>query len=257
MPRRASGDDKAKDLVLACESGDLAAAAALLEAGADPDAGWLFSDPAAGRLAGFVRGESCLGFMAALGAAEGPEAGRTLDLPLCAAARREDPAMALLLLSAGASPAVRDNRGATALHHAAAAGPPATIEALIKAGADVHAREDNGWEALHFAAAAGSLRAISALAESGAALESRAGRDVPGHAPLHVAASFGRADACALLADLGADLRAQGPAGRTPYEIARAYGQRAAAAAIEGKMLWAAIAEDLAASAGQRRRRGV
>lgn len=55
------------------------------------------------------------------------------------------------LLSKGANPNVKDNRGRTPLHHAAFYGYAENVEALLAAGADANARDYEGWTPLNAA----------------------------------------------------------------------------------------------------------
>ena len=55
------------------------------------------------------------------------------------------------LLSKGANPNVRDNRGRTPLHHAAFYGYAENVQALLAAGADPNARDNEGWTRLNAA----------------------------------------------------------------------------------------------------------
>ena len=55
------------------------------------------------------------------------------------------------LLSRGANPNVKDDRGRTPLHHAAFYGYAENVEALLAAGADANARDKKGWTPLNAA----------------------------------------------------------------------------------------------------------
>ena len=55
------------------------------------------------------------------------------------------------LLSKGANPNVKDNRGRTPLHHAAFYGYAENVQALLAAGADPNARDNEGWTPLNAA----------------------------------------------------------------------------------------------------------
>ena len=55
------------------------------------------------------------------------------------------------LLSKGANPNVKDNRGRTPLHHAAFYGYAENVQVLLAAGADPNARDNEGWTPLNAA----------------------------------------------------------------------------------------------------------
>ena len=55
------------------------------------------------------------------------------------------------LLSRGANPNVKDNRGRTPLHHAAFYGYAENVQALLVAGANPNARDNDGWTPLNAA----------------------------------------------------------------------------------------------------------
>ena len=55
------------------------------------------------------------------------------------------------LLSNGANPNVKDDRGRTPLHHAAYYGYVENVQALLDAGADPNARDNEGWSRLNAA----------------------------------------------------------------------------------------------------------
>lgn len=78
---------------------------------------------------------------------------------------------ALLLLEAGADPALADQTGITALHLAAATDQPSLTEALLKAGADGDARDKAGRSPLHFAVLKGAPAVAAKLLEAGATVD--------------------------------------------------------------------------------------
>ena len=55
------------------------------------------------------------------------------------------------LLSNGANPIVKDERGRTPLHHAAFYGYVENVRALLAAGSDANARDNEGWTPLNAA----------------------------------------------------------------------------------------------------------
>jgi ankyrin repeat protein len=72
------------------------------------------------------------------------------------------------LLELGADPTIKDRRGKTALHLAAAAHFDAVIKMLVDAGADVNARDNNGETPLHVAAKARGRSSLEILLRHGA-----------------------------------------------------------------------------------------
>jgi len=87
----------------------------------------------------------------------------------------------------------------TALHAAAAGGQKETTEALLAAGARTDVKDANGYLAVHVAAASGSVPILRALAAK------------------------------------GADMRARGPDGKTPLDLARQREMDEAVAFLEAK----------------------
>ena len=55
------------------------------------------------------------------------------------------------LLSQGANPNIKDERGRTPLHHAAFYGYAENVQALLAAGADPNSRDNEGWTPLNAA----------------------------------------------------------------------------------------------------------
>jgi ankyrin repeat protein len=78
-----------------------------------------------------------------------------------------------LLLKHDADIAVGDERGWTALHHAAMYSNANTITTLIERGADVHAPDNMGRTSLHFAANTLSVRNVQCLLRYGADINTR------------------------------------------------------------------------------------
>lgn len=109
---------------------------------------------------------------ALLSAGANPEAVTRLGdyTPLHIASRASAAGVVAELLKRGASPDARTSTGgATPLHHAAGAGATEVVRLLVEAGAEVDAVEQAWLQTpLMFAAAAGHRRAVSALLEAGA-----------------------------------------------------------------------------------------
>jgi ankyrin repeat protein len=132
----------------AVDGGDVAHAAALLEAGADATA-------------------SCHG----------------LDTPILdIALAHGDKAMARLLVDHGARLDEKESDGRTPLHRAASAGDDsATLTLLLELGSDPNAKDSQGWTPLHFGAAYGYASNVAALLAAGASPALRTRHDLLPH----------------------------------------------------------------------------
>ena len=132
------------------------------------------------------------------------------------------------LLRKGVNPNVPDNRGGTAVHHAAGAGALGILDALLQANGDPDVQDRDGNTPLHLAADASS--AVSDERESAAVMRvllkhradpRRANRD--GEMPLHIAArTHGRPSSAGVEALLGAGAPPNRPnrRGDTPLHAA-------------------------------------
>lgn len=147
-----------------------------------------------------------------------------LDKSLRLAAASKDPAIAKMLIAAGARVNAGDKDKETALHLAASGGGAGMVEVLLQAGADVNARDDEGLTPLHSAAAWGHLSLTGVLLAAGAdanaadqhrqtPLHLVAARRVP---PLSVYAGVARK-----LLDAGARINVRTSDGSTPLRLAR------------------------------------
>jgi ankyrin repeat protein len=121
------------------------------------------------------------------------------------AAERSEPAIAQVLLYAGANvDAVTRIGHYTPLHLASEAGSAPVIELLLAAGGEVGKRTTTGGvTALHLAAASGSVEAVGLLLDHGAEIDAR--ESAWGQTPLIFAAARDRGDAIRLLLARGAD----------------------------------------------------
>ena len=192
--------------------------------------------------------------------------------PLLAATRDSwhgRPEAVMTLLANGADARAADPDGNTPLHHAARSTDPAVAALLLDAGAQVDALNAEGFSALAIACGSGNWRLARFLIEHGARpepaggqpalLAAVAGDDDPGGAQLLLrhkarvdargegqrtalmqACAAGNAEVVALLLDAGADRNAHDAAAMTPLLEAAAHGhtavvQRLAAAKADSK----------------------
>lgn len=136
--------------------------------------------------------------------------GSARERMLIVAAQRGQAALVRLVLANGASPALTDRAGLTALHWAARRGGAECVAELLGAGAPVDARDRAGRTPLFDAVGAGAdPHVLGLLLEAGADPELT---DADGVRALMRAE---RSQAVALLLDRGAALEAADPRGRT------------------------------------------
>lgn len=112
---------------------------------------------------------------------------------------------------------------AAQIHTAAADGDTAMVEKLIKAQPDlVNLKDNDGATPLHHAAAKGQLAVVKLLIDNKADVNAQKNDGVT---PLHVAAALGYKDIVVALLDAKADACAVDKKGRTPLSIAKAGGK--------------------------------
>lgn len=109
----------------------------------------------------------------------------------------------------------RTDDGLTALHYAVSQGP-ALADMLLAAGADANAQDVYGAGPLHRAARSGRLPVVELLLSRGARL---AMPDHHGNTPLHYAAADGSESVVAGLLERGADVNARNADGDTPLHM--------------------------------------
>lgn len=145
--------------------------------------------------------------------------------PLEQAILRKKPAIAALLLEAGADPNTADSSRRTPLHLAVERNLPETAAALLKAGAKPDARDKDGWTPLHHAAAKNQVKTAAILLERGA---NPMTLSELGGTPLHEAAASGGAEMIRLLLDHKVDPALKSKQGVTALDIARQFKNQAA-----------------------------
>ena len=191
---RASNRYGVTPLSLACTNGSAAMVTLLLDAGADPNAA-------------LPGGETALMTAARTGRVEAVR----------------------VLLAHGADVHAKDpRRGQTALMWAAAEGNVEVIEALLDAKAELNARLDSGYTAFLFAVREGQTGAVRALLKAGANVNDAIpmtrkvgqphGAPRAGSSALHIAVANAHYELAAMLLDAGADPNAGAP-GYTPLHI--------------------------------------
>lgn len=114
----------------------------------------------------------------------------------------------------------QDEKGMTALHHAAGFGATGTVQYLIEQRADIDAADKNGLRPLHHAAESKNRHsgaAIETLLEGGADIEAR---DRRGTTPLLYALLRNRPSNAETLAAAGAVANARNNTGNTPLKEA-------------------------------------
>ncbi|HXC52583.1 MAG TPA: ankyrin repeat domain-containing protein [Candidatus Limnocylindrales bacterium] len=147
-----------------------------------------------------------------------------LDKDLRIAATASNPAIARLLIAAGAKVNATDNARETPLHTAATRGRMNVAQVLLAAGADVNARDEYGLTPLHSAAAWGHVELARVLLSAGANANATDARQ---QTPLHLVASrrvpplSGYAAVARVLLDAGARPNARATDGSTPLHLAK------------------------------------
>jgi len=150
--------------------------------------------------------------------------------PLPHAILRNNAAIALHLINAGADTDVVDNAGRTPLHLAVERNNAEICTALLKAGANSGIRDRTGWTPLHHAAARDRLEVARALLDGGADLTTLS---EGGGTPLHEAAASGGAEIIQLFLDRGVDLTVRSKTDVTALDIAKEFKNEAAIRLLE------------------------
>lgn len=142
-----------------------------------------------------------------------------LEKNLEAAVASNDPAMAKMVIAAGANVNKTGKSSETPLHAAAIKGRAGVAKVLIAAGASVNTHDQDGMTPLHSAAVWGHTEMVRVLLAAGADVNARDARQ---ETPLHLVASRSvpplsvYADIARLLLDAGARPNARAADGTTP-----------------------------------------
>ena len=169
----------------AAAGGDNTAAAALLSAGADPNA------------------------QSAFGAS-----------PLHLAAEHGHPETVTVLIAGGAKPNLANRWRQTPLHYAAIEGHGAAAAALLAGGANPNARDKDKWTPIHETTQCeDGAHLVPVLASAGANLDATTGDD-DGYPAVTLAIVNSNADVLEALLDAGANPNTPNPHGATPLHVA-------------------------------------
>jgi len=143
------------------------------------------------------------------------------DGPLHAAALEASMEWAKKAIEDGANLNERDSLGYTPLHRVADDGLPEVATLFLKHGADTEARDHNEATPLLLAAGSGHVVMLETLRTNGARLDAL---DEFGLGCLHYAAESGHIEAVRWLLAHGANADLEDEAGKTPGQLARAWG---------------------------------
>lgn len=188
-------------LANAAEAGQQDAVRALLQQGADPNAGQADGMTAL-HWAAHDNDVAVAKLLLEAGARAGISS-RYGITPLFLACQNGNAAMATLLLQSGADPNVTLRGGETVLMTAARTGDVDTVKALLAHGAEVGIREEiNGQSALMWAAAEGHAEVVQELLDKGSDVDLRL---ASGFTPLLFAVREGHIEVARVLLNAGAD----------------------------------------------------
>ncbi len=156
--------------------------------------------------------------------------------PLHAAAAQGDMKRCAQLLPTVEEIDALDDRGQTALHHAASNGRTAAARLLVANGARVDVEQESNFEylrgctAIHKAAEGGHAEMVRFLLENGADVNAKTFHL---YAPIHYAAMRGHEKIVEILIKEGADLSAATTDGLNPLDLALKFGCDKAAKALD------------------------
>ncbi|MCK4719365.1 ankyrin repeat domain-containing protein, partial [bacterium] len=220
-PNMVRDGDDSNALYLACDSGAVDIVRMLIDAGVIID--FVIGDQSDMDLTSPIYRASRNNYreivVMLLEAGADPDAGfRQYRSPLINACGRGDAEMFELLIEAGADVNRHDHNGITPLIIASKFNFPVLVSRLIELGADVHVASDEYYQtALTAAAARNNTQVMGMLLDAGAGIEAL---DYENWTPLMFAISWGQEDAVRLLIDRGANVHAKDIYGRSTIDIA-------------------------------------
>jgi len=196
----------------AVQDGNLPRIQALLDSGANVNAGW--EEGEALRKAVMHEDVELIRLLLSRGAKVNVASWRGWTPLFDAVVRQDNQEIAELLLSHGADANHKDDAGHLLLHHSLGpSGRPGMAELLIAGGADIHALDREGRTAIRIAVEQGRREALEMLLKKGAREDERGPR---GQTLLHYAALRGHGSIATLLMAQGLDVNAKDDSGRTP-----------------------------------------
>lgn len=128
----------------------------------------------------------------------------------------------------------KDNTNGMDLVYAARDGKVVVVERLLRAGADPDTKDELGYGGLHYASSNNNMALVSLLIKGGADMEIRNTTSMM--TPLHYAAVNNHAPMVEMLLGLGANEEAKNKYKKTPLELAKLLGKRAAHGAFLDSM---------------------
>jgi ankyrin repeat protein len=186
-------------LQVARETGNEAAARALLRYGADPDAEDRFGATSL-NLAAWRGFEGVVDALLDQGAGLGV-GGPLAEMNTAFAARKGLERLFLDLVDAGASLEIRTETGGSLLHGAAEGGSEEIVALLLDRGLSVAETDRYGWTPLHYAAERGRLQVSELLISRGAEVNAVT---LGGHTPLSLTDTYSKEEEARLLEARGA-----------------------------------------------------
>ncbi len=222
-------ESQSEALRLAAHSGNLSDVERLIAAGADVNARDVLGTTAL-HDAAWSGHLDVAAFLIAHGADINAQTGQRAATPLEFAVLQDHASLVKLLAASGARLDTRFRNEQTILHLACAQGDPQIVAILLGAHADLNATDASGDTALDTAVLHGRANAVLLLIAHGA--DARRVHPNDGRGPLHEACMKGSADLMQPLVDAGADPATPDRFGETPLDLALAFKNSKAVAAL-------------------------